>query len=239
MHDGIKHIVADVFALGEPDRIPMYEKYFQCKPDGYGYGDEFLAVRIPALRNVSKQYANLEFEYIESLLQNKVHEIRLLALFIMVIQFKRKTTSKTYKQALLSLYLKNTKYINNWDLVDSSAHYIVGAYCYGNDQQDIIFELSKSNNLWDNRIAMIATFYFIKQEQFDLTFEIAKALVCHKHDLIHKAVGWMLREVGKKNLEAEVEFLAKYYKQMPRTMLRYAIEKFNDALKSDFMLGKV
>lgn len=220
------------------EKAAFLPKFFQAYPGGYGEGDQFLGVRVPDQRKVAKQfYRDATLEAVEKLLQEPIHEYRFTALVMLVYKFE-KAKSEAEKQAIVDLYLRNLDRINNWDLVDVSADKILGAYLADKDRS-LIYQLAKSDHLWSQRVAIIATFHFIRQHQFGDTLEIAKLLLNHKHDLIHKAVGWMLREVGNRDLDVEVAFLKQHYRQMPRTMLRYAIEKFDPELRMRFMQGFV
>lgn len=205
-------------------------KFFQTHPGGYGEGDEFLGLTVPIQRKIAKKYKDLTLEDVEKLLQSKYHEHRLTALYILILNFKKK------KEEVIDVYLRNLDRVNNWDLVDSSAPYLLGPYLEDKDRS-ILYELAKSDNLWKQRIAIISTLYFIKNNDFEDALKISEMLLNHKHDLIHKAVGWMLREIGKRNKKIEEEFLKKYYKNMPRTMLRYAIEKFPEEERQKILKG--
>lgn len=223
--------------LANPKKAIDVARFFKTGKGEYGEGDVFLGITVPEIRIVAKQYKDLSLKEIQKLLQSKIHEERLLALIILVNQFKQADEDK--QQQIFDLYLSNTKYINNWDLVDASAEYIVGAYLIKRSKT-ILKTLAQSKSLWERRIAIIATFQFIKQKQHEHTFIIAKILLRDDHDLIHKAVGWMLREVGKRISEAiEETFLQQYYQQMPRTMLRYAIERFDEKKRKKYLNGSI
>lgn len=207
--------------------------FFKTGKGEYGEGDIFAGLTVPQSRVLAKKYRNLSFGEIRELLRSKIHEERLIALLILVDNFK--LGSIMGKKKIVDFYLKNTKFVNNWDLVDLSADKIVGDYLIGRDKSALL-RLANSKNLWERRIAIIATYQFIKvKKEFDWTFKIAEVLLSDKHDLIHKAVGWMLREVGKRNQEAEEKFLSKFYKIMPRTTLRYAIERFGPEKREFYM----
>jgi 3-methyladenine DNA glycosylase AlkD len=209
------------------------QRFFKTGKGEYGEGDIFLGVRVPVMKNIAKKYINLGFSDIQELLKSKYHEERMVALSILVHRSNRGDEKERKK--IYDLYLKNTKYINNWDLVDLSSYKIVGAYLDGKDKS-ILEKLAKSKSIWEKRIAMISTFYFINKESSKEAIKIAEMLVYEKHDLIQKAVGWMLREVGKRcNQETEEKFLMKYYKTMPRTMLRYSIERFSEEKRKFYM----
>ncbi len=213
------------------DRANILARFFKTKEGEYGEGDVFLGITVPDIRKLAKKYNTLKIQYVIKLLQSKFHEERLLALLIMVDKFQKEDN----KKEIYKVYLKNTKYINNWDLVDLSAYKIIGAYLI-DKPKDVLYKLANSNCLWERRISIISTFYFIRNNEFQETINIVKILLNDKHDLIHKATGWMLREVGKRDLKTEKNFLDKYYKQMPRTMLRYSIEKFPEKERKQYLL---
>lgn len=213
--------------------------YFKTGVGDYGYGDKFIGVSIPDIRIVSKKFVLLSLPEIKKLLSSKIHEERMTALIILSYQFKK--ADKQMKKKIYDFYLKNTKYINNWDLVDVTVNRIVGAYLweYKNVNRKILYKLAYSKNMWERRIAIIATSYFIYQNDFTDTLKIARILLNDKEDLLHKAVGWMLREVGKRSQEIEETFLKKHYRTMSRTTLRYAIEKFGEAKRKAYLKGDV
>ena len=211
-------------------------RFFKTEKGSYGHGDVFLGISVPEQRLIAKKYLNLPLKDIKNLLYSDIHEHRLVALIILVQQFRR--ANDPVRKKLFDFYLKNTHRVNNWDLVDMSAGNIVGVYLLKRPKV-LLSKLAKSKLLWDRRIAMIATHRFIYERQFDETFKIAKLLLKDQHHLIHKAVGWMLREVGNRNLGAEENFLNKYYKAMPRTALRYAIEKFPKEKRLKYLHGKI
>ena len=208
-------------SIADPKKADILKKFFKTGPGEYGEGDIFLGVTVPEIRKLSKKYRDLGTEEVLTLLHSKFHEERLLSLLIMIEKFQ----DEKNRRKIYDLYLKNTKYINNWDLVDLSAYKIVGVYLI-DKPRDVLYTMAKSGSLWERRISIITTYCFIKNNEFKETIKIAKMLLYDDHDLIHKAVGWMLREIGKKDLNLEKQFLSKYHKKMPRTMLRYAIEKF-------------
>ena len=210
-------------ALADPEVAVHSQRYFKTGKGEYGEGDKFLGIRIPILRKQLKQCKASTLTQTLSLLKSPYHEERLFALLLLVEKFKRADADE--QATIYQAYLDNSKYINNWDLVDSSASQIVGVYLQNKDKQPL-YQLAKSNNLWQRRIAVIATFQLIRNKQFDDALKIAGLLLNDKHDLIHKAVGWQLREIGKRDLAIEKAFLDQHCRQMPRTMLRYAIEKF-------------
>ena len=228
----MKNIHEELKKLSDQERAAHLQKYFKTGKGEYGEGDVFLGLRVPAVRKIAKKFNNLSIDEAEKFLQSPYHEERLFALFILVDLFKK--GNEEDKKKIYELYLKNTNFINNWDLVDVSAGTIVGAYLFKRNKETI-YKLAQSENLWERRIAIMATFYFIAQNEFTDTLEIAEMLLNDKEDLIHKAVGWMLREIGKRNLEVEENFLKKHYLNMPRTMLRYAIEKFPEEKRKSYL----
>ncbi|MEK6982063.1 MAG: DNA alkylation repair protein [Candidatus Micrarchaeota archaeon] len=230
----IEQTLADIKSLENPEKAKVLQGFFKTKKGEYAEGDIFLGITVPQSRVIAKKYNELKIEQIQTLLSSKIHEHRLIALFILIEKYKKAKTNEGQRKQIADFYLTNTKNINNWDLVDTSAHYVLGNYTFDKDKK-IIYELAKSTNIWERRIAIISTLYFIRQNKFEDTIKIAEILLNDKHDLIQKAVGWMLREVGKKNQGLEEEFLNKYSKKMPRTMLRYAIEKFSDDKKAFYM----
>jgi 3-methyladenine DNA glycosylase AlkD len=221
--------------LANPDKARNLEKYFKTGKGEYAEGDKFLGIVVPEQRKLVKKYAALlSLEEIQELLNTKIHEYRLTALLILVKQYQK--ADEKIKKQIFDFYLKNTKNINNWDLVDLSSRDIVGNYLLDKDKS-ILYQLANSKDLWEKRIAIISTSEFIRKSQFDDTIKISEILLKDKHDLIHKAVGWMLREVGKRNQEILESFLKKHRKIMPRTMLRYAIEKFPENKRKAFLDG--
>jgi 3-methyladenine DNA glycosylase AlkD len=213
----------DLKTRANPAKAKLLRGFFKTGKGQYGEGDIFWGIMVPIQREIAKKYQDLSLKEIQKLLNSKIHEERLIALLILVLQFKKRSVWK--QKVIFNFYLKNIRNINNWDLVDLTAPNIVGQFLMDRDRK-IIYKLARSRNLWEKRIAILATFTFIKNNQAKDTLRIAEILLKDKHDLIHKAVGWMLREIGKRDLNAEEMFLKKHYKRMPRTMLRYAIEKF-------------
>lgn len=233
----IDELKVELKNYAEPDRIEDYARFFKTGKGEYGEGDIFIGVKVPDQRKISKQfYKSFSLNDVQELLKSKVHEERLTALHILRLKYE-KTKSLDEKKECMLLYTKSFKHINNWDLVDSSAHYILGDYLYNYDNKDAtsLIKYAKSNDLWTRRIGIMSTFYFIKQNEFKDALTISEILLTDEHDLIHKSVGWMLREIGNRDFDVEEEFLKKHYKDMPRTMLRYAIEKFPKHKKEYFM----
>ena len=231
-----KIIHNDLLQLANEQIAEHSQRFFKTGKGEYGEGDIFLGIRVPLLRKLVKKYRGISIAEVHKLLHSKFHEERLLAVLILVQLFK--SGEESVQKQVYDFYLENTEFINNWDIVDISASNIVGAHLYEKDKAPL-YDLVQSKNLWERRIAIIATFYFIRQNEFDDTLKLAKILLNDKEDLIHKAVGWMLREVGKREIEFEEEFLQEHYKIMPRTMLRYAIEKFPETSRKMYLRGEV
>ena len=219
-------VIQELQSKKDKNQAVILSRFFKTGKGQYGEGDIFLGIKVPIQRKIAKSYTDISFKDIQKLLNSKIHEYRLTGLFILI--------EKEDKEKVFNLYLKNTKNINNWDLVDLSAPKILGGYLK-DKKRDILYSLAISDNLWERRISIVSTFAFIKENDFKDTIKIAKILLNDKHDLIHKAVGWMLREVGKRDKELEKSFLNKYYRNMPRTMLRYSIEKFNPKEREFYM----
>lgn len=218
----------EIQGLANPVKAKTMQGFFKTGPGQYGEGNVFYGITVPQSRKLAKKYSALPLADIKKLLQSKVHEERLVALLILVGRYKREP-KKTAR-----FYPDNLKSANNWDLVDLTAPAILGAYLLDRDRS-VLYELAKSNVLWDRRVAIIATYAFIRQGQFADTLKIAEMLLSDRHDLMHKAVGWMLREVGKRDLAAEEAFLQKHCRDMPRTALRYAIERFPEQKRRAYM----
>lgn len=223
--------------LGNPEIAQHSQRFFKTGKGQYAEGDIFLGIRVPVLRAAAKKHRDISPAQIIPLLQSQFHEERLLSLFLLVDAFKKAKDPATRK-AVYEMYLGNTRYINNWDLVDCSAEHIVGAYLRQADKQPI-YTLAASSILWERRISIMSTFHFIKHNEFDDSLRVSRILLNDREDLIHKAVGWMLREIGKRDIVAEEEFLRKYCRQMPRTMLRYAIEKFPADKRKKYLVGDI
>lgn len=218
-----------------PAKAKILQGFFKTGHREYGEGDIFIGVQVPAIRQVANEFQDLPLAKIVRLLKSKIHEERLTALLILVIRFAKGNEAE--RAHVFKLYLQHTRHINNWDLVDLSAAKIVGAFL-ADRPKDVLYRLAHSNSLWERRIAIVSTFHFIRQNKFADTLKIAEILLYDKEDLIRKAVGWMLREVGKRDQACEERFLAKHYKRMPRTMLRYAIERFFESKRQAYLQGK-
>lgn len=230
----LKQLQRDLRKLANPEKAKILQRFFKTGKGEYGEGDIFLGIIVPEQRKIAVKFNNLKPKDVQKLLDSKIHEERLVALMILIEQFRK--ADDLNKKIICDFYLRNRKRINNWDLVDLSAHKIIGDYLLDKNRT-VIYNLAKSKIVWERRIAVITTFHFIKYGQYEDALKIGKLLLHDKHDLIQKAVGWMLREIGKRDQKAEEEFLKKYYKIMPRTMLRYAIEKFSES-KRKYYLNK-
>jgi 3-methyladenine DNA glycosylase AlkD len=219
---------------GDKERAEISQRFFKTGPGEYAEGDLFLGIRVPELRKLAKVHESISLTEATKLLWSPIHEERLLALFILIRRYAE--GSEIEQKKIYRLYLKNSQYVNNWDLVDASAEHIVGAFLK-DKPKEVLYKLAKSKCLWERRIAIVSTFHYIKRGEFSETLKISGMLLADKEDLIHKAVGWMLREAGKRNLETEETFLRKHYKIMPRTMLRYAIERFPESKRQEYLKG--
>lgn len=231
-----KSIEARLQTLGDPQRALVSRRFFKTGPGEYGEGDRFIGLRVPELRKLEREYRSLRLSEALQLLQSPLHEARMLALFILIGIYTH--GEGLLQEEIYRAYLRHTRFINNWDLVDASAEHIVGAHLWNGDREQLQ-SLACSKLLWERRIAIIATFHYIKRGEFAETFNLAKLLLHDPEDLLHKAVGWMLREVGKRDQPAEEAFLRTHYRGMPRTMLRYAIEKFPEDLRKRYLRGTV
>jgi 3-methyladenine DNA glycosylase AlkD len=236
MSNQTKKIIKQLQNLGDAKIAAHSQRFFKTGKGQYGEGDLFLGIRVPVIRKCVRQYRAISLEDTLELLRSPFHEARLLALLILVAKYCSKKSSPAEQEAIYRAYLENTEFINNWDLVDSSAERIVGAHLFAQDREPI-YGLVNSNSLWERRIGVMATFHFIKNGDFKDTLAIAQLLLDDQEDLIHKASGWMLREVGNRDRKVEEGFLVAHYKKMPRTMLRYAIEKFPQSQREAFLRG--
>jgi 3-methyladenine DNA glycosylase AlkD len=231
----IKDIRKKLQQLGSEEKAKVLKRFFKTGPGEYAENDVFIGVRVPELRKLVKEYPNITIKEVIQFLRSLIHEERMFALLILVRKYSK--GNETEKKRIYELYLKHTKFINNWDLVDGSAQYIVGAFLM-NKSKKPLYRLAKSSSLWERRIAVLSTFYFIQHHHFSEALKISEILLTDEQDLIHKAVGWMLREIGKRDIAAEETFLKKYYKNMPRTMLRYAIERFPESKREKYLRGE-
>lgn len=222
--------------FADPAIAEHSQRFFKTGKGEYGEGDKFLGIRVPVIRKLVRKYRDISTVEVLPLLRSSFHEERLFAVLMFVQIFS--SGNEKEKTEIYKLYLSNTEFINNWDLVDSSANHIVGIYLKNKDKQPI-YDMVKSENLWERRISIMSTFCFIKHGQYSDTLRISEILLHDREDLIHKAVGWMLREVGNRNLLQEEKFLRKHYREMPRTMLRYAIEKFPESKRQRYLNGSI
>jgi 3-methyladenine DNA glycosylase AlkD len=234
-----KQIQQELHSYVNKEKILDYMRFFKTGVGQYGEGDKFLGIKVPDTRKVVKKYfLQLSLDEVKEFSYSPYHEERMFALLVLVYKYKAKRVVKESKEEVYTFYMDNLAYINNWDLVDVTCTHIVGVHLLNKDR-NILYKMAKSKNLWEKRIAIISTFAFINAGQFDDTLSIADILLDDKHDLIHKAVGWAIRNVGTKNLQAQLEFLNLRYKKMPRTMLRYAIEKFDEPLRQQYLKGLI
>lgn len=219
-----------------PEKAAFFPRFFKTGKGEYGEGDKFLGVTVPNQRQVAKEFKDLPLTETKKLLYDPIHECRLTAVLILVLQFEK--GDEKIRKSIYQFYIDNLNQVNNWDLVDSSAHRIVGAYLDSRSRKKL-YQLARKSHLWSQRVSIVATYWYIKQEDFDDTLAIAELLLNHEHDLIHKAVGWMLRELGKMNEPLLVAFLKPRYQNMPRTMLRYAIEKFDKPRRDRYLKSEI
>ena len=227
-----KTITSELQALTNAEKREIFPRFFKAGKGEYGEGDRFLGITVPNIRAIAKQYKNISLNEIRELMQSEWHEVRLCALLIMVEKSKKK--DEALRQQLFDLYLSQTDRINNWDLVDLSCRFIVGEYLL-DKSRDILYQLAHSPLLWDNRIAIVSTYAFIRKGQLEDTYALSDLMMHHPHDLMHKAIGWMLREAGKRDSERLYDYVMSHRADMPRTMLRYAIEKFSPTERSILM----
>jgi 3-methyladenine DNA glycosylase AlkD len=232
----MNRLQAELRALASAKTAAGSQRYFKTGPGEYGAGDQFLGVTVPSMRALAKQHRDATLAEIETLLHSEWHEERLLSLLLLMAFYQR--GDDVQQEAAYQLYLANTATINNWDLVDVSAPHIIGRHLFTRPR-DLLDQFGGSTVLWERRIAIIATFYFIRQQDYVDSLRLAARLLNDPHDLMHKAVGWMLREIGKRDLATEEQFLQQHYRQMPRTMLRYAIERFPEDRRQAYLRGSV
>jgi 3-methyladenine DNA glycosylase AlkD len=225
-------VLKELLDLGDARHAAVASRFFKTAPGQYGAGDRFLGIRVPVLRKLAAKHRGLTLRDLSALLSSPWHEARLLALLIMVRQYSAAQAGR--RRAIYRLYMRRRARVNNWDLVDCSAEHIVGAHLRDGNRAPLL-RLAKSPRLWERRMAVIATFHYIKRGEFDETFRIARILLDDPHDLIHKAVGWMLREVGNRSRRSEEAFLRRHRRGMPRTMLRYAVERFPEGLRRRYL----
>ncbi|KQM62964.1 DNA alkylation repair protein [Chryseobacterium sp. Leaf201] len=235
----IKEIQEALAVLSIPEKAAFFPKFFKTGNGEYGEGDLFLGITVPDQRAVAKDYyAKISLDELSQLLSSEYHEHRLTALLILILKFE-KTKDQAIKDEIISFYLNHLPYINNWDLVDTSCYKILGRYAFENQREDLLMELSASDEMWHKRIAVVGTLYYIRKGSFNLTKELVTKNLHHLHDLMHKANGWMLREMGNKNEAELITYLNQHYREMPRTCLRYAIEKLDDKVRQDYLKGRI
>ncbi|MDP1723255.1 MAG: DNA alkylation repair protein [Alphaproteobacteria bacterium] len=230
-----KKIQLTLEKLADPIRAHDSKRFFKVTPGAYAEHEQFIGITVPVLRKVCKEFSTTPIAELQLLLESPINEERMLGLFVLVDQYNKATHEE--KEKIYQFYLKNTKHINNWNLVDASAHLIVGNHLL-NTNKEILITLSKSDYMWERRIAIVSTWFFIRNDQYEWTVKLSEILLNDPHDLIHKSVGWMLREMGKRDLKVLVEFLDQYATQMPRTMLRYAIEKFPESARKLYLMKR-
>lgn len=225
--------------LAVQEKVEILQKFFKTGKGEYAEGDRFIGVTVPDQRKIAKEYfQKISLKESAELLSSKIHEDRQTALFILVYKFE-KAKNKAEQKEIVEFYLKNKKFINNWDLVDSSCYKILGNYCFETKDDSVLIELSEEENLWSQRIAIVSTMYHVKKGSFELLKSLALKNLHHEHDLMHKANGWLLREMGKKNEAELLNFLHLHYQKMPRTTLRYAIEKLPENLRQDYLKSRI
>ncbi|MGL5830919.1 MAG: DNA alkylation repair protein [Candidatus Altimarinota bacterium] len=244
MPSQLSAITKTIRTHANPERAAFSQRFFRTAPGQYGHGDIFLGgLTVPQQRLIAKQFAELPWSDLQSLITSKYHEERAIALFILCTQYAQATRQKDLKtqQKIVKFYLASTAHINNWDLVDLSCYKILGHYLYFTPAlaEKTLLKLAHSKSLWEKRIAMVSMYFFIKQKSFALPLKIAEILLHDPHDLMHKAVGWMLRELGKQDVATLDKFLKKHYQTMPRTALRYAIEKHSPTIRQKYLKGKI
>ena len=228
----LEAIKQDLLQLSSPKRAAFVLRFFKTGKGQYSEGDVFIGVSNPNARTIAKKYAQLSLADVEVLIKNPIHEFRFVALIILVNLFIK--SRGVARQDVVDCYLRNLEYVNNWDLVDCSCYKILGPHLFNQDRS-LLYELAASSHLWSQRIAIVSTLYFIKENQFSDTLRLSETLLSHRHDLIHKAVGWMLREIGKRDELVLEEFLDEHIEQMPRTALRYAIERFSESKRKYYL----
>ncbi|MDH2207078.1 DNA alkylation repair protein [Empedobacter sp. GD03644] len=231
----IEQLKSTLQDLADEEKAKIMMRFFKTGKGEYGEGDIFLGISVPNQRLIAKEfYQQVSLNDIKNLLNSNIHEYRLTALLMLVLKYE-KSKDELVRKEIIDFYLAQTSQINNWDLVDTSCYKILGHYCFHQKREELLFELADSEDLWEKRIAIVSTMYFIKQKSFSIVPEIVLKNLNHSHDLMHKANGWMLREMGKMNEEKLIEFLDEYTLQMPRTTLRYALEKIDPILKDYYM----
>lgn len=234
-----KDVIDALKKIADPKIAEHSGRFFKSGPGEYGVGDQFLGIRVPKQREIAEKYRDLSFDEVVELLQSPFHEVRLTAVLILVYKYQKAKNPEEHEKTY-QFYINHLEGVNNWDLVDSSAKYIAGHFLYEYDKdRSILYELSDSDDLWERRVAIMTTFYFIDQGDFEITLELAEKYLDAPEDLIHKATGWMLREIGKQDEDVLRDFLNPHYQKMPRTMLRYAIEKLDEPVRQMYLKGEI
>lgn len=223
----------ELHSIANPEKEKILSSFFKTGKGEYGEGDIFIGITVPQNREVAKKYINASFHDIATLLSSPIHEVRLSALIALVLRYK-KSKDETSRREIVDFYLAHTRYVNNWDLVDLSCPTLLGEWCRTHSH-DILYQFAQSSNMWEQRIAIVSTLTLVRNSEFATTTDLAEQFLSHKQDLIHKATGWLLREVGKRHLPTLTEFLDKHAHYMPRTMLRYAIEKLPKETRSHYL----
>lgn len=235
----IEDIKKALSELSIPEKAAFFPKFFKTGKGEYGEGDLFLGVKVPDQRAVAKVfYAKISLPEIAELLSSEYHEHRLTALFMLISKFE-KTKDSSVKKEIVDFYLNNLKGINNWDLVDTSCYKILGRYAFENQRDELLIKLSESEDMWHKRIAVVGTMHHVKKGKFELTKKLVLKNLLHSHHLMHKANGWLLREMGNVNETELINFLNSHYKNMPRTSLRYAIEKLDESIRQDYLKSNI
>lgn len=238
-NSAVEEIKEALMALSVPEKARFFPKFFKTGKGEYGEGDLFLGVKVPDQRLIAKDYhTKIPLGALSFLLSSEYHEHRLTALLILILKFE-KTKDHAEKDKMIEFYLDHLQYLNNWDLVDSGCYKILGRYCFENQRDDLLRTLSSSDTMWQKRIAVVGTMHYVKKGSFGLTKEFVTRNLKHPHDLMHKANGWLLREMGQKNPKELTGYLNTYYREMPRTCLRYAIEKLDEDLRQDYLKGRI
>lgn len=235
----LKEIKESLAVLSIPEKAAFFPRFFKTGKGEYGEGDKFIGVIVPEQRKVAKEYfQKISLQELSGLLSSEIHEHRLTALFMLILKFEKAKDQKT-KDDVVDFYLNHLQFVNNWDLVDSSCYKILGRYAFENQKENLLKELAKSDQMWHKRIAVVGTMYYVKKGSFELTKEFVTQNLYHPHDLMHKANGWLLREMGNKNEAELINYLNQYYKEMPRTCLRYAIEKLDEDVRQNYLKGRI
>lgn len=235
----VNDVKESLAVLSIPEKAAFLPRFFKTGKGEYGEGDQFIGVAVPEQRKVAREYfSKITLKELSELLSSEIHEHRLTALLMLISKFE-KTKEQAVKDEIIKFYLNHLQFINNWDLVDTSCYKILGRYVFENQKKNLLRDLSGSDEMWHKRIAVVGTMYYIKKGSFELTKELVTQNLDHPHDLMHKANGWLLREMGNKNEPELIAYLNQYYKEMPRTCLRYAIEKLDEELRQDYLKGRV